>query len=98
MSAYIVFQRVKTIDQESLDRYATNVSASFRERDVQFLATYGEQETLEGPPTEGTVILQFPDMASARDWYHSDAYQSAAKHRFAGSEYHATLVNGRSST
>lgn len=98
MSAYIVFQRVKTTDQESLDRYATSVSASFKDRDIKFLATYGEQEILEGPSTEGTVILQFPDMASARDWYNSDAYQSAAKHRFEGSEYHATLVNGRSST
>lgn len=98
MSAYIVFQRVKTMDQASLDQYAASVSASFQDREVQFLATYGEQETLEGPPMEGVVILQFPDMASARDWYHSDAYQSAAKHRFAGAEYHATLVNGRSST
>lgn len=98
MSAYIVFHRVQTIDQESLDRYATNVSESFQNRDVKFLATYGEQETLEGPPSEGMVILQFPDMTSARDWYYSDAYQSAAKHRFAGAEYHATLVNGRSST
>ncbi len=95
MSAYIVFQRIHTSDQESLGRYAATVSASFQDRDVQFLATYGEQETLEGPSTEGTVILQFPDMAAARNWYNSDAYQSAAKHRFAGSEYHATLVNGR---
>lgn len=98
MCAYIVFQRVRTIDQESLDRYAANVSASFQSRDVEFLATYGEHETLEGPPMEGIVILQFPDMASARDWYYSDAYQSAAKQRFAGAEYHATLVNGRNST
>ena len=96
MSAYIVFQRVKTIDQDSLDRYTANVSASFQDRDVQFLAVYGEQETLEGPATEGTVILQFPDMASAREWYKSDAYQNAAKYRFAGSEYNATLVKGRS--
>lgn len=97
MSAYIVFQRVRTIDQESLDRYAENVSASFENHNVQFLATYGEHETLEGPPIEGMVILQFTDMSAARDWYHSEAYQRAAKHRFAGAEYHATLVNGRSS-
>lgn len=96
MSAYIVFQRIRTIDQESLDRYAANVSASFPNRDVQFIVTYGEHETLEGPPIEGIVILQFPDMSSAKDWYYSDAYQSAAKHRFAGAEYHATLVEGRS--
>lgn len=96
MSAYIVFQRIRTTNQESLDRYAQDVSASFQNRNVQFLATYGEYETLEGPPIEGVVILQFPDMTSARDWYYSDAYQNAAKHRFAGAEYHATIVNGRS--
>lgn len=98
MSAYIVFQRLTTTDQTSLDRYTAEVSASFQGRDIQFLAAYGEQETLEGQPTEGTVILQFPDMASARDWYHSEAYQSAARHRFAGSDYQATLVSGLSST
>lgn len=98
MSAYIVFHRIKTTNQASLATYSQQVSASFENRSVQFLATYGAQEILEGPPTEGTVILQFPDMASARNWYHSEAYQKAAQHRFAGSEYHATLVNGRDST
>lgn len=60
-----------------------------------FLAAYGAMEHLEGPPVEGAVILRFPTMQAARDWYHSPAYQTIAAHRFAGSRYRAFVIEGR---
>ena len=67
----------------------------FNGHDVTFLAAYGAMEHLEGPPVEGAVILRFPTMQAARDWYHSPAYQTIAAHRFAGSRYRAFVIEGR---
>jgi len=40
------------------------------------------------------VLLKFPDMAAARAWYHSPAYQAAKVHRLKGAEYRVILVDG----
>lgn len=36
-------------------------------------------------PHTRTVLLEFPDQAELDRWYHSDAYQALAAHRFASS-------------
>lgn len=95
MSAFIVFIKEQIVDQVELDLYSENVGASFTGHDVRFLATYGEHEVLEGPPMEGAVIVEFDDMAKARAWYRSPAYQAAATHRFKGASYRSFLVQGR---
>ena len=96
MTAFVVFTKEQTTDQAELDLYAQEVAASFPGHDVQFLATYGAFEVLEGGLMEGSVILEFPDMDAARAWYWSPAYQQAAKHRFNGATYRAFIVEGRS--
>ncbi|MBP1850047.1 DUF1330 domain-containing protein [Rhizobium halophytocola] len=95
MPAYVVFTRENTTDRSALDTYSADVKDSFAGRDVAFLAAYGPHETLEGPPIEGAVILEFADMTAARDWYHSPAYQQAAEHRFRGAKYRAFIVEGQ---
>lgn len=97
MSAYLIFQRMSTTNAAELVNYSSKVKDSFIHHEVDFLVTYGQQETLEGPETEGTVILKFTDRDAAKAWYYSDAYQQAARHRFAGANYSATLVNGLNS-
>jgi uncharacterized protein (DUF1330 family) len=94
MSAYIVFTRDKTINQSEMDIYAKAAHASTAGHDVKALAFYGAHEDLEGPPTEGTVILQFPSTAAAKAWYDSPLYRQAREHRFKGATYHVTLVEG----
>jgi len=93
--AYVVFFKEATHDQAALARYKAQVGASFAGREVAVLAAYGEQEVLEGPPTEGVVILAFPSMQAAREWYRSPDYQAAARHRFQGASYRAVIVAGR---
>nr|CBA30107.1 hypothetical protein Csp_A15500 [Curvibacter putative symbiont of Hydra magnipapillata] len=95
--AYIVFIKEKTIDAAELDNYRAKVGKSFEGHLLEFCATYGRQEVLEGAPAEGMVLLKFPDWDSAKRWYHGPAYQEAARHRFAGAVYQAILVEGRAS-
>lgn len=93
--AYIVFIKEETLDASELAQYKSMVGHSFEGHEVEFLATYGEQEVLEDADAQGVVILGFAHMAAARAWYHSEAYQRARDHRFKGARYRTILVEGR---
>jgi uncharacterized protein (DUF1330 family) len=92
MSAYAIFTREKTLDQAEMDIYYSQVQATLAAHNVKVLAAYGPFEDLEGPPTEGTVIAEFPTMEAAKAWYDSPAYREVRIHRFQGAIYRATLV------
>ena len=94
-SAYIIFIKEKTTDQRELDSYKSEVGKSFENRDIAIRVAYGKQEVLEGPTSEGVVVLEFSDWDAAKNWYESSSYQSALQHRLAGAEYRAILVEGR---
>ena len=94
MPAYIVLTRERTHDSEEMQRYSEKAKAAREGHDPQPLAFYGDVEGLEGSDMEGAVILRFPDMAAARAWYQSPAYQEARKHRFLGADYRVFLVEG----
>ncbi|WP_144150313.1 DUF1330 domain-containing protein [Paraburkholderia sp. BCC1885] len=94
MTTYIVFTKDLSIDQNELDLYQSKVRETFEGHSVKILAAYGTQQALEGSAPEGVVIMEFPTTTAARDWYYSDAYQAAARHRFKGANYRAVLVEG----
>ncbi len=94
MSAYFIFTREKTLDQAEMDLYHQQVRATFAGHDMKPLAVYGAFEDVEGAPTEGTVIVEFPTMEAAKAWYDSPAYREVRIHRFEGAIYRATLVQG----
>jgi uncharacterized protein (DUF1330 family) len=94
MSAYVVFTRTKTIDQEELEKYRTGIKATMRDHPVEVFVADGKHEMLEGDPIEGMVIVKFPSVKTAKDWIHSEAYQNVAKHRKLGAIYHGLIVEG----
>lgn len=94
MSAYLVFTRDRTIDARELEIYWSQIRATFAGHQVKVLASYGAHEDLEGPPTEGTVIAEFPTMEAAKAWYNSPAYREVREHRFKGATYRGLLVAG----
>ncbi|HTZ99618.1 MAG TPA: DUF1330 domain-containing protein [Candidatus Aquilonibacter sp.] len=94
MPAYMVFQRDSTIDPKELETYAPLAQASAAGHPAKLLAAYGKQEVLEGPAVEGVVIVEFPTIEDAKNWYDSPAYRAAREHRFKGAKYRAVLVQG----
>lgn len=94
MPAYIVLTREHTHDNEEMQRYSEKAKIAREGHDPQPLAFYGDIEVLEGSAMEGAVILRFPDMAAARAWYQSPAYQEARKHRFLGADYRVFMIEG----
>lgn len=61
---------------------------------LRVLAAYGLHEDREGPPTEGTVIAEFPSMEAAKAWYDSASYPEVREHRLKGAVYRGLLVAG----
>jgi len=94
MPAYMIFTREKVIDQAELDTYSKEVMPTLASHPVKILA-YGAHQTLEGTPTGGTAILEFPDTASAMAWYDGPEYRKVREHRFRGGKYTAILIEGR---
>jgi uncharacterized protein (DUF1330 family) len=62
--------------------------------DMKPLVVYGHLEAVEGPAPDGVVILKFPDVAHAKAWYTSPAYQAALQHRLQAADYRALIVEG----
>ena len=94
MVAYIVFTREKMRNGAEYDRYREKSRPVNAGHPLKALALYGHHETLEGPPIQGAVILEFPTMEAARAYYYSAAYQEAVRHRFLAADYRAFIVEG----
>jgi uncharacterized protein (DUF1330 family) len=95
VAAYLVFTREKMRDREQFKLYQETPRPDATTHPLKVLALYGRVETLEGPSTEGAVILEFPSVDAAKDWYSSPAYQDAARHRFLGADYRVFVVEGQ---
>jgi uncharacterized protein (DUF1330 family) len=94
MSAYIVFTRERLRDKAEFDTYSSKVGATLAGHEAKPLAVYGRSETLEGASVDGAVIVEFPDMQAARQWYDSPAYREARIHRFKGADYRVFIIEG----
>jgi len=97
MSAYVVFTREKTLDKLELAAYLKEVPATLGGHEVRVLAPNGWHEDLEGPSTEGTVILEFPSIEAAKAWYNGSTYWEVREQRLKEATYSVTLVEGVSS-
>jgi uncharacterized protein (DUF1330 family) len=94
MSAYMIFTRNKTLDQQEMAAYSKAVRPTLDGHEAKILARYGAHEDLEGAATEGTIILEFPSVMAAKAWYNSPAYRKVIDHRLKGADYHVILVEG----
>jgi phenylalanyl-tRNA synthetase beta chain len=96
MPFYIVAIRKSVHDQAEMDVYKSLApAASHRAPGKRNLASYAFCETLEGPPVEGVVLLEFPTYEEARAWYDSPEYQEALGHRQKGADYQLILFEGK---
>jgi uncharacterized protein (DUF1330 family) len=66
MPALIVFMRDRVRDKAEFDVYSGLAGATLAGHTVKPLVAYNRCETLEGAPTEGAVILEFPSVDAAK--------------------------------
>lgn len=81
MPAYVI-ARVHVTDWTQYQKYMEMTPAIIAQYGGRFIARGGEVVTFEGPEeTHRIVILEFPDMESAKSFYHSAEFQEARRVR-----------------
>ncbi|MGW6572245.1 DUF1330 domain-containing protein [Streptomyces sp. NPDC054945] len=81
MTAYAIGHlRPETMNEDIL-RYIETMQSTLDPFGGRFLVHGKEVEVLEGPFPGTVVMIGFPDMANARAWYASDAYQAILPQR-----------------
>jgi uncharacterized protein (DUF1330 family) len=94
MSAYVIFIRNETRDPDKLAEYRKLTPAIAAKHPITRRARTDVVEAAEGDPAEGINILEFPDLAAARAFYHGAEYQAASKLRRQGADYRVLIVEG----
>lgn len=94
MAAYVVVQ-IDVRDPTRYETYKSMAPESIRAHGGRYLARGGATETLEGTWSPARfVILEFPDMDSARAWWSSMDYAEAKALRQATADTQMLLVEG----
>ncbi|HST64798.1 MAG TPA: DUF1330 domain-containing protein [Mycobacteriales bacterium] len=94
MSAYVIVETDVT-DPEQYERYKAASPGAIAAGGGRFLARGGELDVLEGDwrPSR-LVVLEFADLAAARDWYESEVYQQAKSLRDGAARLRMVAVEG----
>ena len=81
MAAYMI-ARINVTDKDQYNEYIKVTPAIIAKYDGRFIVRGGETVTLEGPEEKWRiVVVEFPDLKKAREFYHSPEYTEAKKIR-----------------
>jgi uncharacterized protein (DUF1330 family) len=94
MPAYVIVE-TDVSDPEQYERYKEAAPPAIAAFGGRYLARGGEKVVLEGDwdPVR-VVILEFPDLATAKAWYASEEYGAARTLREGAAKLHMVAVEG----
>jgi uncharacterized protein (DUF1330 family) len=94
MAAYVISE-VEVRDTGAMETYRTLAARSIAQYGGHYLVRGGAAELVEGGPALKTlVIVAFPSMARAREWYASPDYAEALKVRQTALERRLVFIEG----
>jgi uncharacterized protein (DUF1330 family) len=94
MAAYVIYQG-EVIDPARYEQYKVSAAASIARAGGRYLVRGGDVEVLEGEPPAGrTVVVEFPTLQAALDWYRGDAYTDARALREGAANARMYVVDG----
>lgn len=94
MTAYAVGHLRHVNMGPGIVQYLDGIDATLAPFGGSFLIHGGRPEVLEGDWRGDLIVIAFPDMASARDWYASPAYQAILACRTENAVGEVLLVEG----
>ena len=82
MPAYVISE-VEVLDDRLINTYRAMAEATIAQYGGRYIVRGGAVEVVEGErdPTRRLVIVEFPTMERAREWYGSPEYAEALKVR-----------------
>lgn len=95
MSAYLI-GTINISDPSWVPEYTAGVQKMFDEIGVYYHVRSAKLEKLEGnnDTPDFAIVIEFPSMEIAREWYNSDEYQKLIQVRSKGSETQLWLTEG----
>ncbi len=94
MTAYVIYQGEVT-DPDRYEEYRPKAAASIEAAGGRYVVRGGETQSLEGePPAERTVVIEFPTVQAALDWYHGEQYTAARRLREGAARARMYVVAG----
>lgn len=94
MRAYCI-ANVEVTDPDTYERYRSQVVAIVEKFGGRYLARGGRAEAKEGGlQPHRVVILEFPDLDTAKRWYDSPEYQAIIGYRTKASRTDLIMVEG----
>ena len=94
MAGYVVVE-LETSDHECMARYRELSGPSVERHGGRFLVRGGRFELLEGDwNPERLVVIEFPSVEQAREWYESEDYREARDVRAGAARLQMLLVEG----
>ena len=94
MTAYIIVE-IETTDEALMTEYRKHTPGLVAKFGGKFIVRGGACKTLEGgwtPPR--VVVLEFPDLAAAERFYHSEEYKPVLAMRLKAGKSRAIMVDG----
>lgn len=76
MPAYVIGE-VKILHRDQMGNYAQMVADAVKKFGGRYVARGAEPFVLEGGPAHNILLIEFPDMETAKRWYDSPEYQAA---------------------
>ena len=94
MPAHVIVE-TDVIDPEQYEKYKAASPGAIAAGGGRFLARGGELAVLEGDwQPSRLVVLEFENVAAARDWYQSEIYQQAKKLRDGAARLRMVAIQG----
>ena len=95
MSAGFMIGQIEVTDPEAYKEYAAKVPATIAKFDGEYLVRGGEMEVLEGEWADRRmVVVKFPSLERAREWYFSPEYEPLKALRQRASVGNVMFVDG----
>ena len=94
MKAYVIVE-VSIVDKIIYEEYKKLTPAAVAAFNGKFIVRGGRTETLEGDwQPERMVVVEFPSVEKAKEWWHSDQYSKAKSLRQQSAHTKMLLVEG----
>jgi uncharacterized protein (DUF1330 family) len=95
MAAYCVFDNLEVVDDRKLEEYKSRVLPIVQRYGGRYIVLGGKVDLMEGTwrPTF-PVVIEFPDLSRAHEWYVSDEYSELKALRLSAVRSNAVFLEG----
>lgn len=95
MAVYCLFDNLEVLDGGKLEVYKARVAAVVRQYGGRYLVIGGTVDLMEGQWRPAfPVMIEFPSMTRAREWYESEEYRELKALRLAAVRSNAVFIEG----